>query len=182
MMREWMTRQMEANERMKNQVVELENRINQGLRNRQAIIENLERQFKYLEKIQPSKSLPHTINTKPRHEFVYKTIPQSGSLNDRVMLVYQSDGCDDVLLNHVGGEELKSFDGVGIRRMTKKKKNDLGLPKEPNKEWKQNEKVVPTNKENVDHYLWHLTKIPHLNPGNGEGCLEAKSIDLTRLR
>nr|GEX37547.1 reverse transcriptase domain-containing protein [Tanacetum cinerariifolium] len=57
---------MEANEHMKDQVVELENRINQ------AIIENLERQFEYLEKIQPTKSLPHTINSKLRHEFVYK--------------------------------------------------------------------------------------------------------------
>ncbi|GKF00586.1 hypothetical protein Tco_0027509 [Tanacetum coccineum] len=72
MMREWIARQMEANERMKNQVVELERQINQGLRNRQAIIENLERQFKYLGKIQPTKSLLHTTNTKPRHEFVYK--------------------------------------------------------------------------------------------------------------
>ncbi|GJV97337.1 hypothetical protein Tco_1548914 [Tanacetum coccineum] len=70
---------------------------------------------------------------------------------------------DDVFLNHVGGKELKSFDGVGIGRITKKEKNDMGLPKEPNKEWKQNEKVVPTNKENVDHYQWHPTKIPHLN-------------------
>ncbi|GJS53047.1 hypothetical protein Tco_0626409 [Tanacetum coccineum] len=42
MMREWMARKTEANERMKNKVVELENQINQGLRNRQAIIKNLE--------------------------------------------------------------------------------------------------------------------------------------------
>ncbi|GJV96256.1 hypothetical protein Tco_1547833 [Tanacetum coccineum] len=104
MMREWMTRKMEANERMKNQDCTLD--------------------------------IPYT--------------------NAKTF-------ADDVLLNHVGDEELKSFDGVGIRRMTKKEKNGLGLPKEPNKEWKQNEKVVPTNKENVDHYLWHPTKIPHLN-------------------
>ncbi|GKG50710.1 hypothetical protein Tco_0538834, partial [Tanacetum coccineum] len=44
MMREWMTRQLKANERMKDQVVELERRINKGLRNRHAIIKNLERQ------------------------------------------------------------------------------------------------------------------------------------------
>nr|GEY24007.1 hypothetical protein [Tanacetum cinerariifolium] len=68
MMREWMARYTEANERMKDQVVELEKQISQGLRNRQAIIENLERQFAYLEKIQPAESLPHTTNTKPRHE------------------------------------------------------------------------------------------------------------------
>ncbi|GKA71193.1 retrovirus-related pol polyprotein from transposon TNT 1-94 [Tanacetum coccineum] len=72
MMREWMTRQMEANEHMKDQLVELENRINQGFRNRQAIIKKLERHFQYLEKIQQTISLPHTTYTKPRHEFVYK--------------------------------------------------------------------------------------------------------------
>ncbi|GKD05923.1 hypothetical protein Tco_1180897 [Tanacetum coccineum] len=32
MMREWMTRQMEANERMKNHVVELERKIKQGIK------------------------------------------------------------------------------------------------------------------------------------------------------
>ncbi|GKE05980.1 reverse transcriptase domain-containing protein [Tanacetum coccineum] len=74
--------QTEANERMKDQVVKLENRINQGLRNRQAIIENLERQFKYLKKIQPIKSLPHTTNIKPRHEFVYKP-PSNRNENDK---------------------------------------------------------------------------------------------------
>ncbi|GJS83420.1 hypothetical protein Tco_0749961 [Tanacetum coccineum] len=51
MMKECLARQTEANERIKNQVVELERKINQGLRNRQAIIENLEMQFEYLEKI-----------------------------------------------------------------------------------------------------------------------------------
>nr|GEY44769.1 hypothetical protein [Tanacetum cinerariifolium] len=30
----------------------------------------------------------------------------------------------DVLPNHVGGEEFKSIDGVGIGRMTKKEKDD----------------------------------------------------------
>ncbi|GKB60775.1 hypothetical protein Tco_0916961 [Tanacetum coccineum] len=68
-----MARQTEANERMKNQVVELERQINQGLRNRQAIIENLERQFVFLDKkIMRSKSLPRITNTKLRQEFVYK--------------------------------------------------------------------------------------------------------------
>ncbi|GJU69024.1 hypothetical protein Tco_1255283 [Tanacetum coccineum] len=82
MMREWMGRQTEANERMKDQMVELENQINQGLRNRQAIIENLERQFEYLEKIQPTESLTHTTNTKPRHEFVSKP-PSVQNENDK---------------------------------------------------------------------------------------------------
>nr|GEX30262.1 reverse transcriptase domain-containing protein [Tanacetum cinerariifolium] len=67
-----MAKKMKSNKRMKDQVVKLERQINQGLRNRKAIIENLERQFEYLEKIQSTKSLPHTTNTKPRHEFVYK--------------------------------------------------------------------------------------------------------------
>nr|GEY02212.1 hypothetical protein [Tanacetum cinerariifolium] len=68
MMIEWMAKHMEANKRMKDQVVELENQISQGLRDHQAIIVNLERQFSYLEKIQPTESLPRTTNTKPRHE------------------------------------------------------------------------------------------------------------------
>ncbi|GKE62656.1 hypothetical protein Tco_1513023 [Tanacetum coccineum] len=71
-MREWMARQTKANEHIKNQVIELENRINQGLRNHQAIIKNLERQFTYLKKSQRNKSLPHTTNTKSRYEFVYE--------------------------------------------------------------------------------------------------------------
>ncbi|GKA33253.1 hypothetical protein Tco_0719620 [Tanacetum coccineum] len=178
------------------------NRINLGLRNRQAIIENLERQFKYLKKIQPTKSLSHTTNTKPRHEFFYKpssiwnknekgdvafikeyvikpisTVPNPKPINSNsptvspffkdctfhIPYTNAKTFADDVLLNHVDGEELKSFDGVGIGRIIKKEKNDMGLPKEPNKEWNKNEKVVPTNKENFDHYLWHPTKIPHLN-------------------
>ncbi|GJU70764.1 hypothetical protein Tco_1262169 [Tanacetum coccineum] len=69
MMREWMASQTKANEHMKNHVVELKNQINQGLRNHQAIIQYLERQFEFL---LPTESLPRTTNTKPRHEFVYK--------------------------------------------------------------------------------------------------------------
>nr|GEY37505.1 hypothetical protein [Tanacetum cinerariifolium] len=61
---------------------------------------------------------------------------------------------DVVLPNHVGNKELKSNVGFGTRRMTKKmiEKNDMGLPNEPNKEWKLNEKVVSHNKE-VYQYL-----------------------------
>ncbi|GJS55036.1 reverse transcriptase domain-containing protein [Tanacetum coccineum] len=79
MMREWMTSQTEANERMKNQVVELKNQINQGLRNHQSIIQNLERQFRFL---LPTESLPRTTNTKLRHEFVYKP-PSIRNNNDK---------------------------------------------------------------------------------------------------
>nr|GEZ61187.1 hypothetical protein [Tanacetum cinerariifolium] len=48
---------------------------------------------------------------------------------------------DDVLPNHVGDKELKSFNGVRIRRKNIKK-DEKGVPKEHNKEWKLNEKVV----------------------------------------
>ncbi|GKB49397.1 hypothetical protein Tco_0900150 [Tanacetum coccineum] len=82
MMREWMARKIEANERMKDQVVKLERQINQGLRNHQAIIKNMKRQYKYLEKTKHTKSLHHTINTKPRHEFVYKP-PSIQNENDK---------------------------------------------------------------------------------------------------
>ncbi|GJV87573.1 hypothetical protein Tco_1531511 [Tanacetum coccineum] len=199
MMREWMIRQTEANERMKNRVVELEYKFNQGLRNRQAIIENLERQFKYLEKIQPSKSFPYTINTKSRHEFVYKPplirdenekgdivdieedetqpIPPVPNLkpvnyNSPTVLPFLKDYtmhipytntktfADVVFPNHVGGKELNLIDGVGNRILTKK--DDKGMPKEPNKKWNLNEKEVPYN-EDVFHYLCNPTEILHLN-------------------
>ncbi|GKE57463.1 hypothetical protein Tco_1496648 [Tanacetum coccineum] len=178
-----MARQMEANERMKNHVVELENRIKQGLRNRQAIIENLERQFKYLEKIQQTKSFPHTTNTKSRHELEDETEPiptkpkpniiksnsptASPFLKDCTVHIPYTNAkmfADDVLLNHVGDKKLKSMDGIGTRRLTKIKikKDEMGIPKEHNKEWKLNEKAVPCNKKDY-HYLWHPTEIPHLN-------------------
>ncbi|GKA49928.1 hypothetical protein Tco_0743001 [Tanacetum coccineum] len=88
----------------------------------------------------------------------------------------------DEILNHIGDKELKSIDGVGIGGFIKKdiKKDEKGMPKEPNKVWKLNERAVPC-KEKVYHYLWHPTEIPHLNPGDGGGCLEQKSIVLTRL-
>ncbi|GJV13291.1 hypothetical protein Tco_1354832 [Tanacetum coccineum] len=70
----------------------------------------------------------------------------------------------DETSNHVGDEELKSIDGVRIRRMTKKKfkKDNKGVQKESDKEWKLNKKTVPHN-ENFYHYRWHPTEIPHLN-------------------
>ncbi|GJZ15292.1 hypothetical protein Tco_0550969 [Tanacetum coccineum] len=79
MMREWMTSQTKKNERMKNQVVELENQVNQGLRNHQAIIQNLERQFEFF---LPTETLPSATNTKPRHEIVYN-IPSIRNDNDK---------------------------------------------------------------------------------------------------
>ncbi|GJT08982.1 hypothetical protein Tco_0843444 [Tanacetum coccineum] len=200
MMREWMARQMEANERRKDQVVELEHQINQGLRNRQAIIENLERQFEFLEKKTfCTESLPRTTKSKPRHEFVYKppsirnendkgdvkaieeeetepipTIPNPNLINSNSPIISpflkdctvhipytNAKTCaDNVSMNN--DKELESMDGVGTGRMTKNEKNDMGMLKEPNKDWKLNEKVVPQN-EKVYHYLWHPTEIPHLN-------------------
>ncbi|GJX14385.1 hypothetical protein Tco_0206143 [Tanacetum coccineum] len=157
MMREWMTRQLKANERMKDQ-------------------------FEYLEKIQPTKSLPHTTNIKPRHGIVYKPpsilnendkgdvafledeeikpIPTklnpspimsssptvSPFLKDSTMHIPYTNAktfADVVLSNHVGEKELKYVDGVGYGVLTKK-------------EIKKDEIV-----------------------GNGRGCLEEKSIDLT---
>ncbi|GJV14567.1 hypothetical protein Tco_1359890 [Tanacetum coccineum] len=169
MMREWMTRQTEANERMKNQ---------------------------------PTKSLPHITNIKPRHEFVYKPpsirnkndkgdvkaieenetqpipiMPNPKPINSNSPTVspFLNDGtvhipytntkkfADDVSMNNVGDKELKAIDGIGNGRMTKKeiKKDDMGLLKS-NKEWKLNDKMVP-HKEEVYHYQWHPTKILHLN-------------------
>ncbi|GJU95013.1 hypothetical protein Tco_1319769 [Tanacetum coccineum] len=55
---------------------------------------------------------------------------------------------EDVLPNHVGDDELKSIDGIGTRHMTKK--DEKGMPKEPNEEWKLNGKVVPHNEEELE--------------------------------
>ncbi|GJU34248.1 hypothetical protein Tco_1182602 [Tanacetum coccineum] len=163
-----------ANEHMKNHVVELESQINQGLRNHQAIIENLERQFEFLDKkIVRTESLPRMTNTKPRHEIVYKPpsirnenakgnvefieedaikpIPTmrnpnlfnsnsptvSPFLKDCTVYIPYTNAktfANDVLMNHVGVEELKLIDGVGTGRMTKKETDGKGVPKEPNKE------------------------------------------------
>ncbi|GJS70814.1 reverse transcriptase domain-containing protein [Tanacetum coccineum] len=69
----------EAFKILEDKVVELENQINQGLSNHQAIIQNLERQFKFL---LPTKTLPPATNTKLRHEIVYK-IPSIRNDNDK---------------------------------------------------------------------------------------------------
>ncbi|GKA45190.1 hypothetical protein Tco_0737986 [Tanacetum coccineum] len=128
MMRELMARQIEANERMKNQVVELKRKINQGLRNRQAIIENLERQFDYLEKIQRTESLPRGCS----RAYSNHAKPILSNSNSKTVSPFLKDCTvhipymnakmftDDVLPNHVGGEDLNSIDGVGIRVLTKK--------------------------------------------------------------
>nr|GEX19532.1 reverse transcriptase domain-containing protein [Tanacetum cinerariifolium] len=53
--------------------------------------------------------------------------------------------------NNTGDKELKSSGSVGNKVLTKKevKKDGKGVPKEPNKEWKLNDKVVPHNEDQV---------------------------------
>nr|GEW86261.1 reverse transcriptase domain-containing protein [Tanacetum cinerariifolium] len=115
-----------------------------------------------------TESLPRMKNVKPRHEVVYKP-PRSETrmIRDYTVHIPYTNAkmfADVVLSNHIGDKELKTNDDVGNGVLTKKeiKKNDMGLPKELNKEWKLNDKVVPHNKKDY-HYLWHPTKIPHLN-------------------
>ncbi|GKE19211.1 hypothetical protein Tco_1426788 [Tanacetum coccineum] len=98
MMRECMDSQMEENEREKYQVVELEHQINLGLRNHQAIIENLERQFESLNvKIQPTESLPPTTKTKPRHEVVFKSPPIRNEHNKGDVVFIEEDEIEPIL-------------------------------------------------------------------------------------
>nr|GEY18873.1 hypothetical protein [Tanacetum cinerariifolium] len=133
MMKEWMARQMEANENMKNQ----------------------EDAIKHI----PTISNPNLImsNSPTVSPFLKDSTVHIPYTNAKTF-------ANDVLLNHVGDMELKSMDGFGNKVLTKKEmnKDDKGVPKELNREWKLNEKVVPHNK-NVYHYQWHLTEIPHLN-------------------
>lgn len=76
---------MEANESMKNQVVELERQIDQGKRNHQAIIQDMEKNLKILgekQEVHHTESLPHTTDSNPRHEFFYKS-PSIRNENDK---------------------------------------------------------------------------------------------------
>ncbi|GJV52249.1 hypothetical protein Tco_1447990 [Tanacetum coccineum] len=136
MKREWMASQMEANKRMKNQG-----------------------DVKFIEEDETQ-----PILTFPNPNLINSNSPTISSfLKDYTVHIPYTNAkmfADDVLPNHVGDEELNSIDGVGTGKMTKK--NDNGMPKELNKEWKLNDKTVPYNKE-VYHYLWHPTEIPHLN-------------------
>ncbi|GJU17091.1 hypothetical protein Tco_1145057 [Tanacetum coccineum] len=132
MMREWMANQIEANEDMKNQVVELEHQIIQGLRNHQMIIQNLEWQVKYLgdvKFIEEDETQP--FPTMLSSNLIHSNSPTvSPFLKDSAVHIPYTNAktfADDVLLNHVGDKELKSYDGVGTGRMTKKKikKDDM---------------------------------------------------------
>ncbi|GJZ82969.1 hypothetical protein Tco_0648142 [Tanacetum coccineum] len=136
MMREWMARQTEADECMKNQG-----------------------DVKAIEEDEVE-----AIPTKPNLSLIKSNSPFLKDCIVDILYTNAKTFADDILLNHVGVEELNSIDGVGTGRMTKKeiKKDDMGMPKELNKEWNLNEKEVPQNKE-VYHYQWHLAEIPHLN-------------------
>ncbi|GJR22715.1 reverse transcriptase domain-containing protein [Tanacetum coccineum] len=108
------------------------------------------------------------IPTKPKPNIIKSNSPTASPfLKDCTVHIPYTNAkmfADDVLLNHVGDKKLKSMDGIGTRRLTKIKikKDEMGIPKEHNKEWKLNEKAVPCNKKDY-HYLWHPTEIPHLN-------------------
>ncbi|GJW16022.1 hypothetical protein Tco_0020155 [Tanacetum coccineum] len=109
MMREWMARQTEANERMNNQG-----------------------NVKFIEEdeITPIPTIP---NPKPINS---NSPTVSLFLKDyTVNITYANTKtfADDVSINNVGDKELKSYDGVGTGRITKKEKNENGVSKEPNK-------------------------------------------------
>ncbi|GJR68616.1 hypothetical protein Tco_0014681 [Tanacetum coccineum] len=72
----------------------------------------------------------------------------------------------DKMSSHVDDKELSTIIDVGVLTKKEFKKDDMRLSKEPNKEWKLNEKMIPNNK-NVYHYQWQPSENPHLNR-NGE--------------
>ncbi|GJV61177.1 hypothetical protein Tco_1467277 [Tanacetum coccineum] len=155
MMREWMARQMEANEHMKNQVIVYKT---PSIRN-----ENDKGDVKVIEagKTKLIPTMPNLNRINPNSPTV------SPFLKDSTMHIPYTNAktsAEAVFSNHVGDRELKSIDGIRNGRMTKKEinKDDVGLPKEPNKEWKRNAKVVLHNKR-VSNYQWHPAEIPHLN-------------------
>ncbi|GKE26168.1 hypothetical protein Tco_1441552 [Tanacetum coccineum] len=132
MIREWIARQMEAKESMKDRVVELERQNNQGLRNRQAIIENLDRhEFVYkppsirnendkgdIEFIEEDEIQP--IQTMPNPNSIMSNSPTIlPFLKDSVQIRYIQENVfgNDVLSNHVRGEELKSVDDIELNEL-----------------------------------------------------------------
>nr|GEY52701.1 hypothetical protein [Tanacetum cinerariifolium] len=112
MMRKWMASQMEANEHMKYQG---------------------DVSFIGDDKIKPIPTMPSpnpiNSNSSTVLSFLKDCIVQIPCLNVKTF-------ADDVLPNHVGGEEFKSIGGVGIGKIKKKeiKKDGKGVPKEPNQE------------------------------------------------
>ncbi|GKA16297.1 hypothetical protein Tco_0696044, partial [Tanacetum coccineum] len=105
MMKEWMARQIEANERIKNQ-----NEIvykPPSIRN-----ENDKGDVKLIEEdeTQPILTMP---NPNPINSNSPTVSPFLKDSTVHIPYTNAKTFADDVLLNHVGDEELKSFDGVG---------------------------------------------------------------------
>ncbi|GJX70488.1 reverse transcriptase domain-containing protein [Tanacetum coccineum] len=211
MMREWMASQTKANERMKNQVVELKNQINQGLSNHQAIIQNLERQFEFL---LPTKTLPPATNTKPRHEIVYK-IPSIQNDNDKGDVKFNEEEETEpnptmpnpnlIMSNsptispflkdctvHISYTQEKVFEHEEISNQVGDKElvSFVGIGNEVlkgNIEDTENPKrpnVSPSLVEYIPKIPYHQAlkrEISHLNCNDEGGCLEANLINLTCL-
>ncbi|GJR21843.1 reverse transcriptase domain-containing protein [Tanacetum coccineum] len=110
MMREWMARQTEANERMRNEVVEFERDV----------------EFIEEDEIKP-------IQTMPNPNPIMSNSPTvSPFLKDCIVHIPYTNAktfADVVLPNHVSDNELKSIDGVGngVLTKTKIKRNDKDL-------------------------------------------------------
>ncbi|GJT59999.1 hypothetical protein Tco_1003532 [Tanacetum coccineum] len=127
MMREWMTRQMETNERMKNHVVELERKIKQGIKKPSSgyreLGEAVRGDVKFIEedKINP-------IPTKPKPNPIISNSPTvspfRGDCTLHITYTNAKTSADDVFLNNVGDKKLKSVDGVGYQLAKIKKVKD----------------------------------------------------------
>ncbi|GKC39895.1 hypothetical protein Tco_1052279, partial [Tanacetum coccineum] len=148
MMREWMANRIEGNVDMKNQVSieSLPHTENAKPRHeffyKQPSIQN-ENDKGDVEAIEENeiKPIPTMPNLKP---IMSNSLTVSHFLKDCTVHIPYTNAkmfANDLLMNHVGDEELNEIDGVGNGRMTKKERDDNGVPKEPNKEWKLNEKV-----------------------------------------
>nr|GEV27449.1 hypothetical protein [Tanacetum cinerariifolium] len=143
-MREWMARQTEANERIKGETQRsksfphttnskprhefvyntplVRNKNDKG--NVEFIQEDETQPFQTMPK--PSPIVSNSPNVSPFLKNCTVRIPYTNS----------KTFADDALPNHVGDKELKSYEGIGTGRMTRKKveKDDNDVSKEPNKD------------------------------------------------
>nr|GEW35591.1 hypothetical protein [Tanacetum cinerariifolium] len=137
-----MASQMEANEQMKNQVQRYKSLpCTTNTQSRHEFVykppsirnENDKGDVKFI-KEDEIKPIPTTPNPNPIMSSS-PTIPPF--LKDSTMhILYMNVKmfADDVFLNHIVDKEIKSIDGIRTGRMTKKEKDDVGMPKEPNQE------------------------------------------------
>ncbi|GJS35939.1 hypothetical protein Tco_0534321 [Tanacetum coccineum] len=150
MMREWMANQIEGNVDMKNQVSS--ESLPHTKYAKQPSIQN-ENDKGDVETIEENEIKP--IPTMPNLKSIMSTSPTvSPFITDCTVHIPYTNAkmfANDVLMNHVGDEKLNEIDGVGNGWMTKKEKDDNGVPKEPNKEWKLNDKAVPYNTNDDDN-------------------------------